>query len=618
MNTITDKYSKHRTQIWEDLMSFATPQKAKDPERKITRLIFIAGAIYFMAAIGALIGFVVGYKLLRLKDKKVEPFLHGQPTIIYSLMVAGAVTAIIAPVILYMFFGIVYTVLGAGANRFVLVIAGWLLTNFFASYIAYRSFVTWQVSLLNYLNELKRYGTARFALPEETQSYKQEKGIYIGDGHYYEKSGHVLTVAGTRGGKGVNIIVPQFLKTGRFEGSWVVVDPKGEIAAITANAQRKMGRKVVILNPWELLKMQNVSYNPLDLLKMDLLNLSDDVQLISETIVPATAGGNDNHFDNRARAVISGLLLHLMTTETVKDADRTLGTLWSWLRLDSQKWNSLLIDMSQNKQPAAGDMVVSAAYEILSLMEKGEKEYASIISTAQKWTDFLKSPALRKSLSGSEEIRGKDFVISDPGAFKSSDLHDGNTTVYVVIPADRLKTHYQWLRLVVSSLMRSVIRRDITTKITDVGFLLDEFYALGYLSEIEIALGSYAGYGVHLFMILQNLVQLQDQYGSNWENFISSCAVRHFFNVSENFSAEYISKMFGEYSFPVYGAWGTETGVTPRPLVKIDELRMESSKYIFTMIDALHPAAFVKAPYFNMPELELGRDYDVNPYYRGK
>jgi type IV secretion system protein VirD4 len=337
-------------------------------------------------------------------------------------------------------------------------------------------------------------------------------------------------------------------------------------------------------------------YNPLDLLDPDDPNVIDDVQLIAETIVPTTSRGDTDHFNARARTVISGLLLHLVTQPGLED-QRHLGTLWEWLRLDTDKWDDLLADMKTNTSKNGGDVCERTADEILALMKNGSREYASVVSTAQKWTDYIKSPALRQSMLTS--------------SFSAADLVGGKTTLYIVIPADRLKTHYQWLRLVISALMRSVIRKPGKR----VCFLLDEFYALGYLSEIDVALGAYAGYGVSVWAILQNLVQLKDTYESNWESFLSSCAVKHFFNLGDNTTLEYVSALLGQTSIPSYSmgpAGPSVSGATARPLVTADELRRGSAESMFTLIDQKPVHLIEKFPYYEA--LELGLDYDPNPY----
>ncbi|MBO0950592.1 type IV secretory system conjugative DNA transfer family protein [Fibrella sp. HMF5405] len=99
------------------------------------------------------------------------------------------------------------------------------------------------------LIEGNKFGSARFARPKELNAYRTGPGLYIGGEFVFKDKGHKLTVAGTRGGKGTNLIIPNLLGLGGCQGSWVVIDPKGENAAITVRYQRESGQNVVILNP---------------------------------------------------------------------------------------------------------------------------------------------------------------------------------------------------------------------------------------------------------------------------------------------------------------------------------------------------------------------------------
>jgi type IV secretion system protein VirD4 len=568
-----------------------------DPERPIKIILIVLGVTWsFLSVWGAFLGYKRAYyRFMRAKDE--YPRLNPNPAIVYVSMAVGAV---IVPMIVLVCFGMLKALIGpmmiqmAHERPYQLA---WLAMNLLLAGGLYFSHMRWARGVSDYLSEKMRFGSAKFAQEDELAEYKTTKGFYIGGSYIYSKQGHLLTVAGTRGGKGVNIILPNLLGLGGFEGSWVVIDPKGENAAISARIQREKGRKVVILNPWDLLGLASEFYNPLDLLDATNPNVIDDVQLIAETIVPTTSKGDTDHFNARARTIIAGLLLHLVT-EDKHQHERNLATLWEWLRLDTTQWHNLLADMKTNTSKNGGEVCEKTAEEILSLMLNGSREYASVMSTAQKWTDYLKSPALRKSMASS--------------SFSAEELTSGNVTLYVIIPADRLKTHYQWLRLVVSALMRSVIRKPDKR----VCFLLDEFYALGYLSEIDIALGAYAGYGVSVWAILQNLVQLRDMYEGNWENFISSCAVRHFFNMNDNTTLDYVSRLFGQKSVPTYTTTPTGSmlsGATARPLITPDELRRASADMIFTLIDQKPVTFFPKVPYYQV--LEEGRDFDRNPYH---
>jgi type IV secretion system protein VirD4 len=116
---------------------------------------------------------------------------------------------------------------------------------------------------------------------------------------------------------------------------------------------------------------------------------------------------------------------------------------------------------------------------------------------------------------------------------------------------------------------------------------------------------------VSVWAILQNLVQLRDIYEGNWESFISSCAVRHFFNLSDKTTLDYVSSMLGDRSVPTYNA-GMVTGATARPLITPDELRRASADTMFTLIDQLPVAQIPKLPYYEV--LTEGEHYDPNPY----
>ena len=250
--------------------------------------------------------------------------------------------------------------------------------------------------------------------------------------------------------------------------------------------------------------------------------------------------------------------------------------------------------MTEN--PLHKDLLDITAQEVLKLMQSGENSFGSILATVLQNTDFLKSPALQKALQS-------DYV---PSA-----LSQGKSTIYVIIPADKLQSHGRWLRLVVTSTMRAVIRKPAKR----VCFLLDEFAALGYLPEIETALSTYAGFNVTVWPILQSLIQLKKHYGDNWETFIANAAVRQYFNVNDNFSADYISKAIGNTTnIAKTGNWftGTKIEANSRALATSDEVRRHSQRNIFAFISDAPPTVFGKQPYYEVEEFT--EKADRNPY----
>lgn len=69
-------------------------------------------------------------------------------------------------------------------------------------------------------------------------------------------------------------------------------------------------------------------------------------------------------------------------------------------------------------------------------------------------------------------------------------------------------------------------------KATPVLLLLEEFPVLKHMEKLETTAGQLAGSGVKLWVIVQNLGQLERHYKAGWETFIANAgAITAFFNM---------------------------------------------------------------------------------------
>jgi type IV secretion system protein VirD4 len=588
MNSQSTRSGKFDVSI-NEIVSLFIPLKNKAADVK--RLLFVIGAILSPVTLaGVLWGYIRAYHR--------HHFPHGELPSFDQLKPITRVAMILGGLIIWILLAAVGTVMYQHGGQYLQEkYLGWFIflwVNIIVSIAIFIGFNRWRKNISAQVSEMNRFGNARYAQVQDLADYIRKEGVYIGNLIYgYAKQGHFLSVAGTRAGKFINLIAQNLLGMGGFRGSRVVIDVKGEIAFVTSRYQKQSGQTVLILDPWQIVTKDGATYNPLDLIsnQKNPEQLSDDATIIAEMIVPKSNSG-DQFFNNRARAMITGLVMHLVTSQP--ESKRHLGTLWSWLRLNDEDWINLLGDMSIS----ADEIVRTAANEIVSVYNRSEKTFASILSAAQDATDFLKSPSLQKSLKSSN--------------FDINTLSDGKTTLYVVIPPTHLNSQSQWLRLVVTTAMRAVVRN----RNKRVLFILDEFAALGYLPEIETALSTYAGYNISVWAILQDLGQLKRHYGENWETFISNTAVRHFFGINDKFTAEYLSDIFGDTTYVTYendGKNGTKPHGTARRLVTPDEIRRGSADQMFTLIEQKPVALFQKIPYYEIEFLD-GR-HDPNPYY---
>ena len=84
-------------------------------------------------------------------------------------------------------------------------------------------------------------------------------------------------------------------------------------------------------------------------------------------------------------------------------------------------------------------------------------------------------------------------------------LKERATTVYVILPAERMRTHSVWLRLVIVSALRALYRPGGLRTL----LLIDEMPALGHLAPLEDAFGLVRGYKVQIAGICQDLESAQ-------------------------------------------------------------------------------------------------------------
>ena len=381
------------------------------------------------------------------------------------------------------------------------------------------------------------HGSARFASRKELKKLQGGDGLLIGRNPgtgrllRYDGPAHLITLAPTRAGKGVGTVIPNLLGVDR---SVLVIDPKGENARIAGEARRRLGTTHV-LDPFEVSGMPSAAYNPLDRLSPDSLDLGEDAASLTEALVMDPPGQvSEAHWNEEAKAILGGLIMFCVCHE---DRDRrTLATVREYLTLPPARLKALL-ELMQDSDAASG-LIARAANRFLG---KADREAASVLSNAQRHTHFLDSPRITKVLSRSD--------------FHFSDLRHRITSVFLVLPPNRMDAYSRWLRLLVSQALQD-IARDAETSVGAQGasqrlssptlFLLDEFAALGRLEAVERAMGLMAGYGLQLWPILQDMSQLKDLYGDRANTFIANAGVQQVFGVNDFETAKWLSQMIGQ------------------------------------------------------------------------
>ncbi len=406
-----------------------------------------------------------------------------------------------------------------------------------------------------------------------------------------EDNRHVLTVAGSRSGKSVQLVGNLI----HYRGSALVIDPKGELANITA-VQRAKGlkQKIVVLDPFDRtapwVQPYKFSYNPLSILTLDSPTIVEDAGLIADGLVVSSAG--DPHFDESARNFIEGVILHVASS-TLYIKNRNLITVWELLakgvtvkRGDKifRGIQGLIHEMAEEAEilerkghkDVAG-MIEAAATD---LGERAEKERGSVVSTIRRNVKFLGYKALQNVL------QKNDFDLSELKLAKEG------MTIYLCLPAGRMATCNRWLRMFINLALEQMERLGEKKPATGVPilFCLDEFPVLQHMTSIEVAAGQIASFHVRMHFIIQDLSQLKALYKDRWETFLGNSGILQFYGNNDVTTLKFIQERLSKTSVDVVRQ--SYDGKTPAPSQSLqkevhDLITIDEASRFFSRLDPL-------------------------------
>lgn len=393
------------------------------------------------------------------------------------------------------------------------------------------------------------------------------------------------------------------------QGSALITDPKGENYAVTATWRRRAGHDVFALDPFGIVG-QHASYNPLDLVDISSADAVDDARMLADMLVLSEGkeAGDQSFWNEEARGLLTGLVLHVASDP--RPEVRTLTEVRDLLTQPPDSFRTLLTKMSESE--AAEGLVARAAARTL---QKADRERSGVISTAQSHTHFLDSPRMQRILGSS--------------SFDFGTLKREPTSVYLVLPTERIDSYSRWLRLMIACGLLAVTRTRGQPR-EPVLFLLDEFAHLRRMQPVQRDIGLAGGYGVRFWLVLQDLSQLRSTYGDTWTTFLANVDLLQAFGASDWETAEYLSKMTGDATIPVstenqstgvsrgrnphrqQGA-GWSTAETGRRLLFADEVRRLPRDHQLLFIKGLAPLLTERINYLSDPTLATRAE--PNPLY---
>lgn len=427
-------------------------------------------------------------------------------------------------------------------------------------------------------------GSSRFAgvVEEWSNLFKNQKhGIFLGKSLFnprlllgIEDKRHMLTVAATRAGKGTTAIIPNLLL---WEGSALVIDPKGTNAAVTAKRRREMGQNVHIIDPFNIVQGEKAKFNPLATLNPNSPFVREQINLISEALVVPDTEQKEKHWDDGARTIIAGLIAHLVSSDQA--GTPSISKIRDLLNLPPKDQEELWLDMIMNDK--AGNLAKDAGSRIMRGL--GTNEMSSILSNADKHTEWLSSPTMIDCLSES--------------TFNFAELKEAPTTIYLVLPPNKLVTYNRFLRLFINLALSEVSSGKRSE--TPVLMIMDEFLSLGRMEEVEKAFGLLAGYNLILWPIIQEIGKLKDTYKDSFNSFINNSRAIQTFGIYGD-TAKFVSEFLGERR--TKGLFRNDQRERVAKLRTANEVTIDvsvESNWQYVLRAGKPPLVLEKVPYYN-------------------
>ncbi len=383
-------------------------------------------------------------------------------------------------------------------------------------------------------------GTCQF--DEEAREYVVSGGKPLGLGD----DRHAIVCCASRAGKGRSIIVPTLLE---YAGSTLVIDPKGELANITARRRAALGQDVHILDPFEIThehvkdyrrRFNFLAHLPEDFPGEEKPEMIANAASLADGIV-VRGDGKDPHWDDSATAGIEGLILQTATYPG-HSHERNLATIFKLLTPqnvhtcnDGSELQGL--PALRHQMGLFPDRLKGAVLDARDeFFDRPKAERGSVLSTMRRHLKFLRYPEIQNVVSG------HDFDLAD--------LKRKPTTIYLVLPPSKMSSCARWLRLFINQVFDMMEAEDARPAVP-VLMCLEEFAVLGHMRQIETAAGLIAGYSCKLLLILQDLAQIKRLYGASYETFLGNSGTQVFFGNNDPTTLEYIAKRLGKTTVAV-------------------------------------------------------------------
>ncbi len=378
-----------------------------------------------------------------------------------------------------------------------------------------------------------RHGSARFANAQEIGHagyFKRRSnsffcGFFDRRPMFANGPGGILITAGARSGK-LRDVLGYTICTWVFEQSLILVDPKGEMAAIAQN-QTRFGKAIYYWNMYGLHGLPSHRIHLTSYLRKGSIFLESDIKTLCRNILPDSGSDNSKYFELSARMVLKAIILTLIERDGTLHLVELYRVVQS-IPICNQAW----VDFAWLMHSSPYEDVRRVEAEIGPGRSESRNDIKSILSEVSIAVDWMSDEAVRQSVSPPYDVTIEDMLSS------AKPFH-----FVMMPPSEGLDNLVVAMRLINTCFYLTKARNPGGPPIT---MVIDEAAKFGSAPFIMDAFSIGAGLGIRPVAIYQSTDQLKST-GPQAETIIpASAAVQLYFGLREIESAERLARMIGK------------------------------------------------------------------------
>lgn len=423
---------------------------------------------------------------------------------------------------------------------------------------------------------------------------------------------NIIVIGGSGSGKSFRVARPLLRQ---MTGSYIVTDPKGELAKKEGRYLEERGYEVQVVNMKNSKEMENSArFNPFFYIENDV-----DIERLSANIMANTAHKNaapkDPFFDGAAQALLTALItyvcevyrndkknmnfrtvMHLLSKaefqidpKTYEKKESELDRCFS--KLEEKENLRILREQREGKVPKS---MSNAVIKYNSIMRGAADTVKSVVITLDERLSKLHIDELLDILSDD------DINIPELGMGVDYDRKT-KKAIFLVIPDNDTTFNF-----VIGMFYTTVIQKLYETADIlcggelpiSVSFLMDEFANVSLPEDFDKALSTMRSRNINSVIIIQNMAQIKALYEKQWETITGNCDVLIYLGGNEQSTHKYISEMLDKGTFDKrthgetsgqYGNASKNYDVVGRELFTPGEVRKLDNKKCIVLIRGFDP-----------------------------